>query len=271
MLALARRTFPFIPEAILRVFADAWAELGDVGLALSAMRQSPRYDEFFPGNRRPDGTVRLGESEYLSTVEGYRRRLGEFGVPVGSVLTAEKQRQLIEGEVSAAEFGDRLNRAYTQVVANIAPVREFYAREFGAGGLSDAAIFASAITPGRSPLEFQRDIATAQVGGEAARAGFDLAVDEAERLRSFGLDQEAARSMFTQAQAQLPRLNELIARFNDPDDELTLDEFAEAVVIRDPDQLRQIERLFGRQRAAFSPTGSVAGDRSGRLLGLRPL
>lgn len=264
----AKLLFPFIPDALIGTFAEKWEEFGSRDLALQAMRQDPRYNNFFPGIKREDGSLRMTEQEYLSTVESYKRQLGQFGVPVSAVLNQGKVEQLIRGEVSAQEFGQRVSQAYTQLVTNIDQVREFYATNFGAGGLSDAALFASALDPGRSPLEFQREIEQAHIGGEAAMRGFGVDVGETARLQSLGLDQVAARRLFGQAQGQLPRLNELLTRFNDPDDEVTLEEFSDAVVISDPEQMRQFGRLFGRSSASFSPTGRVSMDRSGALAGL---
>lgn len=264
----ARLLFPFIPNELVSVFAESWERFGSTDLALAQMRQDPRYDRIFPGIKREDGSVRMTEAEYLSTVDGYKRRLGQFGVPPETVLTPEKQAALISGDVSAQEFGQRLNQAFTGIISNIEPVREFFAANFGAGQLSDAAIFASALDPGKSPLEFQREIEQAQIGGEAALRGFDVARAEVERLESFGLDQVAARRLFGQAQEQLPRLNQLLERFNDPDDEVSLSEFSDAVVIADPNQLRQFERLFRRSTSGFSRVGGAAQNRLGAFAGL---
>src|SRR5690606_8303029 len=158
----ARTLFPWMPEPLLKVFADAWAETGDTELALARMRQSPQYDRYFAGNRRSDGTFRMTEAEYMSTIRAYRTLLSDFGL--NPDLFQKRFVSLIEGEVSPLELRERLGAAYEGIVANIPQVREFYAR-YGYD-LSDAAIFASVIDPEIGDAILARRIAVAQVGGE---------------------------------------------------------------------------------------------------------
>ena len=105
-------------------------------------------------------------------------------------------------------------------------------------------------------------------GGEAKFRGFDLAREEAERLNTFGLDQQAARTLFGQAQSELPKLNDLVARFNDPNDPLTIEDFADAVVLSDADQAQRIGRLYGQQRSLYSEQDLFARSEGGGLSGL---
>ncbi|HVF75490.1 MAG TPA: hypothetical protein VM938_10615 [Acidimicrobiales bacterium] len=268
-----RLLFPYLPEPLVQVFADAWTTTGSPEMALHTMRQNRAvYDVYFAGNRREDGTLRLSEFEYLSNVEGYKRRLAEFGVPPDLVLTPERQRALIEGEKSPAEFEAELSALYVGVMSAGEHVRAWYADNYGAVEISDAALFASVIDRAASPMEFERRIRASQVGGEASRYGFGAQVDleEAERLTAFGLEGEGARRLFSRAAQELPALNDLVRRFNDPDDELTVDEFADALVVQDADQIRTIGRLLSRSRAQFGSDELVERDRSGRLTGLRP-
>lgn len=264
----ARLLFPWMPPELVALFAAKMAEFGgEATLAIAAVRQDPVYDTLFPGNRRDDGSLRLTEQQYFATVEGYRRRIDQFGLNPDDVLRG-RTADLISGDVSPAEFEDRLNRTYTGIIQNIDQIRGWYADNWGADGLSDAAIFASAINPDIGAVEFQARIAQSQIGGEADQFGFDIDAGEANRMFRFGLDQQGARSLYAQASEQLPRLNQLIGRFNDPDDEVSLEEFSDAVVINDPTQLRQIARLFGRSRSAFSSQSRLFEGDEGRFTGL---
>ena len=269
----AKALFPYLPEELVRLYAESWASTGDTGLALMAVRSNRAvYDRYFPGNLRQDGTIRLGEMDYLSTVEGYKRRVASFGVPADLVLGPDRLKALIEGDVSPNEFGDKLNALYVGVITQSNFIREAYARDYGAGGLSDAAIFASALlNDGKtSPIELERRIRSAQVGGEAASYGFSLAKAEAERLSSFGLDQQASRKLFAQAATDLPNLNELLGRFNDPNDPLTAADYADAFVVQDPNKLSVLTRLLGRQAASFATVqGQFATDQSGAVTGIK--
>ena len=267
----ARALFPYMPAELLNLYATAWAETGSSALALQTIRQNRDvYDRYFPGNLRADGTVRLDEMSYLSTVEGYRRRLSDLGVPPDTVLGPERLRALIEGDKSPSEFGDQISTLWAQVMSQSDQIRQAYGDYYGSAGFSDAAIFGAAIDGTGDPLSFEHRIRSAQVGGQAATYGFDLARSEAERLASFGLDSQAANKVFAAASTELPNLNDLVARFNDPNDPLTIEDYADAVVVGRPEQLNVVQRLLGRQAAQFSATSSTyAADNQGRLVGLR--
>ena len=261
----ARTLFPWMPEPLLKVFADAWAETGDKDVALARMRQSPQYDRYFAGNRRPDGTFRMTEVEYMSTIRAYRTLLSDFGL--NPDLFQKRFVSLIEGEVSPLELRERLGAAYEGIVANIPQVREFYAR-YGYD-LSDAAIFASVIDPEIGDAILARRIAVAQVGGEGLARGFDVDLSFAERLADAGLSQQEARGFFARAEAELPTLETLARRHYDPDDTFDLGEFAELAVFADSEQARRVRRLIDAEIALFSERlGSIAAD-DFRLTGLR--
>lgn len=261
----ARTLFPWMPEPLLKVFADAWAETGDTEVALARMRQSPQYDRYFAGNRRPDGTFRMTEAEYMSTIRAYRTLLSDFGL--NPDLFQKRFVSLIEGEVSPLELRERLGAAYEGIIANIPQVREFYAR-YGYD-LSDAAIFASVIDPEIGDAILARRIAVAQVGGEGLARGFDVDLSFAERLADAGLSQQEARGFFARAEAELPTLETLARRHYDPDDTFDLGEFAELAVFGDSEQARRVRRLIDAEIALFSERlGSIAAD-DFRLTGLR--
>lgn len=261
----ARTLFPWMPEPLLKVFADAWAETGDTDVALARMRQSPQYDRYFAGNRRSDGTFRMTEAEYMSTIRAYRTLLSDFGL--NPDLFQKRFVSLIEGEVSPLELRERLGAAYEGIVANIPQVREFYAR-YGYD-LSDAAIFASVIDPEIGDAILARRIAVAQVGGEGLARGFDVDLSFAERLADAGLSQQEARGFFARAEAELPTLETLARRHYDPDDTFDLGEFAELAVFGDSEQARRVRRLLDAEIALFSERlGSIAAD-DFRLTGLR--
>lgn len=255
-----RALFPFIPEALVQEFATAWSDSGDPQIALSEVRQSSTYEQFFPGNKRPDGSVRLTEGEYLSTVEGYTQDLERLGGGLsGAVLTPERKKALIEGDVSVQEFGSRVSTIFTEVTSRGDELREAFGQIVGISDLSDAALFASAVDPDRSPVEFQRELQATQVLAEGTRAGFNLTNQQAFGFQGLGLDQNSSRQFFQQASELLPNLQTLQARFNDPSDPLTLEDLGEALVIRDPDEFGQVTRLLGQSRSSFAGSAAAGG------------
>ena len=264
--AEAALLYPYLPGPLRDIFVAAWIQYGDASLAMQVLRQDARYEEFFPGNRRPDGSVYLAEAEWLSTMEGYRREMSALGYDPSRF--EHRMHQAIARGKSVDEFTDDLTNFTAGVLSRGDAIRNFYATNFGTGDLSDVALIDSALS-GESPLIMERRIRSSQIGGEAAGYGFSLARQQAERLEMLGLDQQAARGLFSKAQSELPTIQQLLVRHNDPDDAFTLDEYADAVVLQSPEQLAQIRRLYAQNAAGFSSRGSWAADDSGRLVGLR--
>lgn len=264
--ARARVIYPWIPEALLPIFIDAWIETGDPNQAMLALRADPRYDEFFPGNRREDGTVRLPESELLSTLEGYDRGLRMFGQDPADFR--QRYRELIEGGSSPDEFIADLAEVQQEVLLQAPSVRAFYASAGYSADVSDRAIFASRLNPGTSPQVFETRFRAAQIGAEATDRGFDYVRGGAERLAALGVSQDQARDLFSRAQSELPTLNELTARHNDPEDEFTLAEYEDAIVLRDPEHLQSIARVLSREKSMFTPSDLLDRDQAGRVTGL---
>jgi len=110
-------------------------------------------------------------------------------------------------------------------------------------------------------------ITASQIGGEAAKAGFTLTRTEAENLRKAGLTQQQARQLYTAAQRELPRLRDIQSRQDSGEQQLTIEEFTQAVVFQDPDQLENIRRLEAEEESMFSPVGGAARE-GGRVTGL---
>ena len=224
---------------------------------------------WFPGNRREDGSLAYTEEMYSQTTRGYAQVLSEFGIPPSEF--GRKFGDLVAGDVSADEFAQRVAQTYTDVLSRGEDIKRYYAQNFGTGRLSDASILASALDPGTSPVIFEQRFRTAQIGGEFARTGFDVELSEATRLAEFGLGQEAARKLAQNARLQLPVLEALAQRHADPDDDFDLSEFLDANVFADPEQQQRIGRLFAQETASFSPTaGMFTREGSGGVSGLTP-
>lgn len=262
----ARNLFPFFPELLVTLFADAWEEFNDPELALAEVRQSPLYDELFPGIKRDDGSLRMSEQEWFSTREAYGRIFREFGL--NPDIFTDRFTEMMENDVSPSEQESRLGAALEQVINNIPQVREAFARH-GNLQLTDQAIFASVIDPDVGDAIINRRISVAQVAGEGLARGFDVDQDFAGRLASGGVDQMAARSFFATAEGRLSNLDELVRRHNDPDDDFDLEEFAEASIFGDPEQNRRIQRALRAEASTFSrQAGAVSTTQDLQVRGL---
>ena len=248
--------YPWLPPELVKIFADAWAETGDREQALARMRAHESYDDFFPGIKREDGSLRMSEAEWFSTREAYRRLFIEFGL--NPDLFEHLFTGLMEGEKSPNELAGNLGAAYERIITNIPEVKEFYARMFGLE-MTDAAIFASFLDPDIGDAILNRRISMAQIGGEGLARGFDITDAFAGRLANAGIDQLAARQLFTTGEGRVPTLNELARRFADPDDDFDIEELAEASIFGDNTQRRRILRLLASESSLFSDQfGAVA-------------
>lgn len=266
---LAQSLYPNMPPDILELFANEWARTGDPQVAIAEVRRSPAYEIAFPGNKRPDGTVKFDEVTYTGLKESYIGTLQEYGIPRNTSvdLLTDRFTGLIEGEVSAREFAQRVDAVYQGIQENIPEVTEFYRENFGLE-LTPEAIFVGALDPTVGEEIVAGRITTAQIGGEAARAGFEITGDFAQRLQRAGISQAQARQLFTSAQAELPRLQELQARGGvEQPEQFTLEQFTEAAVFQSPEELEEIRQLEAEEASRFAPIGGAA-RRGRRVTGL---
>ena len=49
-LELAKSLYPNMPDNLLNMFADEWAETGDSNVAIAKVRGTTEYETLFPGN-----------------------------------------------------------------------------------------------------------------------------------------------------------------------------------------------------------------------------
>lgn len=262
--ALAEARFPGLPVE----FLNLWTQYYQIGKpetqVISEVRKDPEYQNIFPGNTTATGQVRYDEITYNALKESYIGTLQEYGIDRSASLTfmADKITGLIEGDVSASEFAQRVGSVYTGIEENIPQVQEFYETNFGVT-LDARSILAGALDPTVGEAIVQGRITTAQIGGEAARAGFEITTSEAKRLQEAGLTQEEARRLFSVAEAQLPRLQELQAqRGVAQEQQIGLEELSEALVFQSQEEMETIARLEEQEASEFAPT--TGATRTGR-------
>ena len=269
LLQKTRALYPGLPDSFINLYVQYWEQTGDPQQAISKTRQDPAYDTIFPGNKTDRGQIRYDEVTYFALEDSYIGTLAEYGVPRATSINLLQDRfvSLLENEVSANEFQQRVAAVYRGVQENIPQVKTFYADNFGID-LDEQSIFLGALDPSVGEDIVAGKITTAQIGGEAARAGFTISLEEARRIQQFGLSQAEARRLFTQAQTQIPQIQELQEREGRTTDEVfDLDDFTEAVVFQGPEELEEIRRLQRSEESRFSPVGGPA-RRGGRVTGL---
>ena len=269
LLQKARALYPGLPDSFINLYVQYWEQTGDPQQAISKTRQDPAYDTIFPGNKTDRGQIRYDEVTYFALEDSYIGTLAEYGVPRATSINLLQDRfvSLLENEVSANEFQQRVAAVYRGVQENIPQVKTFYADNFGID-LDEQSIFLGALDPSVGEEIVAGRITTAQIGGEAARAGFEISGDFAQRLQRAGISQAQARTLFTSAQSELPRIQQLQERGGqEVEDEFTLEDFTEAAVFNNPDQLEQLRVLEAEEQSQFTPIGGLA-RRGGRVTGL---
>lgn len=267
----ARLLYPWLPEELLRIFADAMAQWNDPNIAWGAVRANPAYDRYFPGNRRPDGSFRLSEQEYMATIEGYGAVFGRYGL--GGDMFTSRYVELVMGEVSVAELSERLGMTYTGLVDRMDDIRGFYADNYGLQ-LSNEAIFASAIDPQLEENILAGRITNAQIGGWARFYGFGQQargdtreLDRIDQLRQLGVTEQAAQRTYARAAFEVPQLGEFARRYGDREG-FDIEAYEGVGFLADPNDTRRRQNLIGRERSAFSQAAGFSRDRAGAFSGL---
>jgi len=176
------------------------------------------------------------------------------------------------GDVSPREMTSRIEAAYERIIDATPAIRQFYSDNFGIE-MTDAAIIASVLKPSLGEQVLNKQISMAEIGGEAATRGYEIAGAMTEELFRAGLGRDQAAGLFGAAATQLPILDVLAKRHQDPDDDFDLEEFIGAGIYDDPEQRRRMRRLVAQERSLFaSGQGGAARSRAtGGVTGLTQL
>ena len=261
---LARSLYPNMPIEVLNLFSTEWAKTGDPAVAIANVRQTDTYATAFPGNKRPDGTIKFDEVTYSGLKESYIGTLAEYGIPrtTSESLLTDRLTGLIEGEVSAREFGQRVGAFYEGVQDNIPAVQEYYQNNF-ALNLSTEAIFLGALDPAVGEDIIQGRITSAQIGGVAAQEGFTITASQADLLRKQGLTQSTAQDAFRQG-VQIQEVAEQQGRTSDIVDIV-------GGLTGEVEERRNVQRILGQQESISAAQTGAVRDRSGQYSGLEEI
>lgn len=249
------------------VWQDAWIESGDGTYAIEMVRNDSRYDQYFAGNRREDGSLRYDENTYFSVIESYDATLRELGL--NTELFKSRYAQLVEYEVSPNEFIARTNNVYQRVLISGENIRQWYANNYNLD-MSFEGIMASIIDPEVGDAVLNRRITMAEIGGEAANRNYDITSSFVEMLAEQGMDRDEANSLFGTAERLLPVLQNLALRHGDTDSTFDITEFASGVAtgIADAEQIGRMERLVQQERASFTGLYDYTNNSLGGAAGL---
>lgn len=266
----------WLPEELYQMWVDAYIEsggtgvVGSAGMATELVRQSNVYENFFPGIKRDDGSIRypsFPEATYLNNLESYRNTLASAGL--NPSVFEQDYVALISGDVSPQEFNNRIESLNARVVLAGEDIRNYYADSFGLE-MTDQAILGSLLSDRVGDAILSRQITMAEIGGEAALRDFDLSTQFVEMLAEGGMDRNDAQRLFGSAASLVPALQALASRHGDPDDSFDITEFVEGAYLADPKQSRRIRRLQATEASTFTGGAAVefARSRTGGVTGL---
>lgn len=260
-----RAYFPFLPDAVIRLLVQGYIEHGDGQRALTEFRNSAQYEDYFAGNKRDDGTLRYDESAYYAYRE--RARIALLASGVNPDLFEDRITAAISGDLGISVLEARIDEVTDRVLTQGDEIRRQLALQYGLEGLSDAALVGAVLDSGVQQALVEQRITNAEIGAEAAFRGFVVELGLLDRIRQRGVNRQGASQLFGQAGEQLPILDILARRHEDPDDDFDLNEFLAASIFDDPAERRRMRRLVAQERGLFSPSG-FSVDRAGRSSGL---
>ena len=253
---------------ILDAYVDSYTDGESEVLSLAAARATDGYRAKFAGNTADDGTIRLDENDYLAYKESYVRKFDDMNLNIANF--EGKFADLVAGGVSNDEFISRVTQLQSQVMLGSEALRATYAQYQGADGISDEELLAAALDPALEPAIFARQIQVAKVGAAGVQRQFGVSIDQSNRLLNAGIDTDSeASDLFEKAASIIPTIDRLAARHNDPDDDLTLDEFIDSEVFADQDQRNRIRGLFAAETSLFTDDAMVRTTREGARVGLQ--
>jgi hypothetical protein len=258
-MAIARSLFSFFPEAVLKEYAKSWVKYADPQLARADVRTTTAWENEFGYLKREDGTLIMSEGEALSTKASYKETLQEVGITDTEQFN-QKFKDLVSGEVSAAEFQQRVDLVYSQVVDQIPEVERLYRERYNIN-IDAPTVFGALIDEDISDKVLKGDIQTLQLQAQASIRGFTQNFARFEELKKAGLTVQQASQLYEAAQPTM-ELAENIGR------ELDITTLEEAAI----GDVKASQRLSRVQAEAQTELGGVsvgaAKTRSGKITGL---
>ena len=253
---------------LLQSYTDAYVETGNGDFAIASVRQSEDYNKYYPGITRDDGSLRMTETEYETTREGYFRILLENGLNPTVFDAMGKVAELIAGDVDVPEFRTRIETTRTAFVDNpkADEIKAYYQANFGVD-LSDNAVFAAALDPDMSRSILMNQIDQAELGAEAALRNLELNTNQAQRLLQAGITEEGATRLFARSADSIGRLSALSAQ-QGRKKAIDLDFVLESQVFQDPEEQRAEQQILAQQQSLSTAQMGARKTQGGAVAGL---
>ncbi len=229
------------------------------------MRSDPMMETVYPGIRKEDNSLRMTEQEYIVAKEFMQLELRNYNL--NPQVFDEDIVEAISGDVAPAEFAERLQIGYQNIVQNIPQVKEVYLREFNLD-LNEESIFGMFISPKLNKSVLENQIRQSQIIAEAETAlgTSALTTQVARGLQQQGLTQAQARRGFQTASTVLPGLSRGAESFGRG--AVTATGYVEATELGQQSEAQRIGRIQAQIASASSAQAGAATLRTGEVVGL---
>ena len=258
----AKNLYPYYPEKLVQMILDVWTDTGEISIAISETRASDEFDKQFPGIKRPDGSLRMTEIEYLETKDYMQDSLRRYNL--NPEVFGEDIINAISGDVSAKEFDERVNLGYTQIINNIPQVKEIYKGEFGMD-LTDEAIIAMFLSPSVAESVLENRVLVSSISAEAEVAGVNIGKSAVQQFIQAGINQEESRQLFGQVAEVSPGLQFSAAAQGT---QLSQEQVARGLAGLSPEELQNIRGIATRAESASSAELGAKQTQAGEVTGL---
>ena len=203
---IATAMYSFMPEAVLKAYADSWVKSGDKAVAIGMTRQTKAWKDNFGKLMREDGSLVMDELSFMSVKASYKQTLAEVGVSDFTDFEDEFVDMATgygtDDPVSAEEFQTRIDMVYAGVKDQIPEVEKLF-RERYSLPINQGTVFAALINPKVQDKVLAGDIATLQLQAEASSRGFTQTFARFQELRNLGLTQQTAKGLYESASGMM--------------------------------------------------------------------
>ena len=171
------------------------------------------FQQRFPANaaRMAAGLPVLSPSEYIATERSYAQVLGSYGINNDFATNKDVFTKLLTNDISPTELNSRASTA-KQVIENTDPAVSQQLQTYY--GISQGDMIAHVLDPSIATPIIEQQIATSQIGAEAARAGTNINQSYADQLRSIGVTQSQANQGFQNIAQSQTGIQELATRYD---------------------------------------------------------
>jgi len=163
--------------------------------------QQPEFKARFPAFETLQKKYKgIQPAQYIMLERQYAQTMRGAGLSASFFDNPNDFTELIENDVSQAEFQERVDNGFKKVAEADPAVRDAFRQYFGVEG--DAALAAFFIDPDRSAPKLAKAAQMAELGGAASTMGVQINADYAEKLTRLGVSQAQALAGFQKMQQQ---------------------------------------------------------------------